>query len=97
MSNPNVTELQCLCLKHLFTKIRDRETNRSDYVKYSRRLMRVICEEGIACLDPTPTTIITPTSSEYHGSAIDTHNIVAVSIIRAGDSMLVSNVNCDIH
>lgn len=77
---------------HLFTKIRDRSTNRSDYVTYSRRLMRVICEEGIACLDPTPVTVTTPTESDFHGSAIDMNNIVAVSIIRAGDSLLVYTI-----
>lgn len=89
MSNPNVIELQCRCLQHLFTKIRDQDSSRADFVKYSRRLMRVICEEGIACLDPTPLTITTPTQSQYNGSVVDTNNIVAVSIIRAGDSMLV--------
>lgn len=44
--------LQCRCLNHLFTKIRDKNTTRKDFVTYSRRLMRVICEEGIACLNP---------------------------------------------
>jgi uracil phosphoribosyltransferase len=128
--------LQCRCLNHLFTKIRDERTTRKDFVTYSRRLMRVICEEGIACLEPgvyqhdnkycncgscckscqlimylctlstwrlvlssllcpsflllAAKTITTPTGSEYQGAEIDTSNIVAVSIIRAGDSMLDS-------
>lgn len=33
-------------------------------------------------------TVITPPGAEYHGAEVDTENIVAVSIIRAGDSML---------
>ena len=30
----------------------------------------------------------TPPGAEYHGAEVDTQSIVAVSIIRAGDSML---------
>lgn len=84
----NVIELNCLSLKHLFTIIRDKNTNRDQYVRYSRRLMSIICEEGLSCVNPIPLTVITPTGNEYHGSYIDHNSIVAVSIIRAGDSML---------
>ena len=36
------------CLKYLFTKIRDKETTRIDFVKYSDRLMSLISEEGFS-------------------------------------------------
>jgi uracil phosphoribosyltransferase len=51
--------------------------------------MSIICEEGLACVNPIPKTVMTPTATEYHGSFIDHSSIVAISIIRAGDSMLV--------
>lgn len=39
-------------------------------------------------MNPKPLTIMTPTGSWFEGECIDTHAIVAVSIIRAGDSLL---------
>jgi uracil phosphoribosyltransferase len=50
--------------------------------------MTVICEEGLATLNPSDKVITTPTGSEFAGHEIDTSKIVAVTIIRAGDSML---------
>jgi uracil phosphoribosyltransferase len=57
--------------------------------RYARRLMSIICEEGLACVNPIPKVVMTPTSTEYHGTFIDHSSIVVISIIRAGDSMLV--------
>lgn len=42
----------------------------------------------MALLDTEDKDVITPTGSVFHGGVVDTSNIVAVSIIRAGDSML---------
>ena len=39
-------------------------------------------------LAPVPTTVTTPTGAAFEGEVVDTSNIVAVSIIRAGDSLL---------
>lgn len=39
-------------------------------------------------LDPQPVDVTTPTGSVFHGESVDDSNIVAVSIIRAGDSLL---------
>ena len=75
-------------LKHLFTKIRDETTPALEFRKYSKRLMHIICEEGIGCLDPKPLVVKAPTQQHFHGEQVDTDNIVAVSIIRAGDSLL---------
>jgi uracil phosphoribosyltransferase len=39
-------------------------------------------------MDPVPVTVTTPTGVDFHGETVDTTDIVAVSIIRAGDSLL---------
>ena len=54
--------------------------------------MRLLAEESIAHLPTTSHTVTTPTNAPYHGelSLADTNpdNICAVSIVRAGDSLL---------
>ena len=75
-------------LKHLFTKIRNEDTSNVDFRAYSKRVMHIICEEGIGCLDPTPIVVKAPTQELFHGEYIDVNDVVAVSIIRAGDSLL---------
>eukprot|EP00597_Dinobryon_sp_UTEXLB2267_P002423 CAMPEP_0170081442 /NCGR_PEP_ID=MMETSP0019_2-20121128/17304_1 /TAXON_ID=98059 /ORGANISM="Dinobryon sp., Strain UTEXLB2267" /LENGTH=177 /DNA_ID=CAMNT_0010295865 /DNA_START=104 /DNA_END=637 /DNA_ORIENTATION=- len=50
--------------------------------------MTIICEEGLSRVSPTEKTIVTPTGCEFHGESVEVKDIVAVSIIRAGDSML---------
>ena len=42
----------------------------------------------MAALNPVKTTITTPVGHSYEGINIEQSNIVAISIIRAGDSML---------
>ena len=49
--------------------------------------MHILCEEGLATLSK-PKTIVTGAGYNFDGEAIVTNGIVAVSIIRAGDSML---------
>jgi len=73
-------------IKGLQTIIRDRQTNRSDFIFYSDRLIRLVIEEALNYLPFQPKTIITPTGSEYQGLEW-TQNICGVSIIRAGESM----------
>lgn len=50
--------------------------------------MRILVEEGIGALPSKPKTVITPTQAKYVGEEVDEQNICAVSIIRAGDSLL---------
>ena len=91
MSSKTVNLMDSIrCLKHLFTKIRDSKTERTEFTTYASRLMRVICEEGLTYIQPTAKTVDTPTNSTYDGIDIDQKSIVAVSIIRAGESMLDS-------
>ncbi len=69
-------------------KIRDKNTSCQDFRHYARRLMTVICEEALGCI-ATESTISTPVDSfTCTGPVVDQSNIVAVSIIRAADSML---------
>ncbi len=88
----NVVVVQSLCLKHLFTIIRNVETPRLEFVRHSKRIMRIICEEGLSTVKPTPKTVQTPTGNSYDGSFVDVSSIVAVSIIRSADAMLGNNV-----
>lgn len=52
--------------------------------------MFYLSEEGLSYIQQglKPTVVETPTKCTYDGFTLDSDNIVAVSIIRAGDSML---------
>jgi uracil phosphoribosyltransferase len=53
------------------------------------RIMRILAEEGIASLPMTPKTIkCMGTGAAYEGEEVDMDNVCAVSIVRAGDSLL---------
>ena len=82
--------LRLRSLKHLYSKIRDHRCNRADFRVFSKRIMHLICEEGIATIDPQHIEIITPMKAAYEGEIISTADIVVVPIIRAGDAMLES-------
>lgn len=77
-----------------FCVIPDREITSEDFVRYSKRLMRLLAEETLAHLPSTPQTITTPTNTVYDGelSVAETHpdNVCVVSVVRAGDSLLES-------
>ena len=45
---------------HLFTKIRDRTTSPQEFRRYARRLMAVICEEGLSYVAPESVEVDTP-------------------------------------
>lgn len=45
-------------------------------------------EESIAASNPTQRDVVTPTGSVFNGIDVDESSMVAISIIRAGDSML---------
>lgn len=74
-------------MKHLFTRLRDKNTGTEKFVYYANRLMRILAEEGIAHLPKIEKQIETP-CGVYNGVEIDENNAIAVSIIRAGDSLL---------
>lgn len=92
--HPNLTVLKSRALVGLFTKIRDKDTTSAEFVFYSKRLMRLLAEEAIAHLPTNSHTVNTPTNAPYHGtlSVADANpdDVCAVSIVRAGDSLLES-------
>ncbi|KAG6353928.1 Uracil phosphoribosyltransferase, synthesizes UMP from uracil [Diaporthe eres] len=83
----NVTVLnQTPQLIALLTKIRDKSTDRGDFIFYSNRIIRLLVEEGLNHLPTTQHTVVTPTNQHYDGLAFQ-GKICGVSIMRAGESM----------
>jgi uracil phosphoribosyltransferase len=92
-TNSKVTVLQNKSLLNLFTRIRDKETSPKDFAFYADRLMTVLAEETIGELPQTPVTVYTP-CSPFNGEIVNVDNLCAVSIIRAGDSLLECFRSC---
>ncbi|KAG5468596.1 hypothetical protein CUR178_01430 [Leishmania enriettii] len=74
-------------LHFLFTVIRNVETQRTDFVFYSERIMRLILEEALCMISVEPFNVVTPTGAVYKGVRPDDRGIIGVSIMRAGESM----------
>ncbi|KAI2643471.1 uracil phosphoribosyltransferase-domain-containing protein [Xylaria nigripes] len=70
----------------LLTKIRDRNTDRADFIFYSNRIIRLLVEEGLNHLPTVETTVITPVGRNYAGLMFQ-GKICGVSIMRAGEAM----------
>lgn len=66
--------------------IRDRNTNRADFIFYSNRIIRLLVEEGLNHLPVVQHQIATPTGRQYAGVKFE-GKICGVSIMRAGESM----------
>lgn len=73
-------------LHSLLTIIRDKNTQRSDFIFYSDRIIRLLVEEGLNHLPVFEHTVNTPTGVPYHGVAFQ-GRICGVSILRAGEAM----------
>jgi uracil phosphoribosyltransferase len=74
----------------LMTIIRDRETNPIDFVFYSNRIIRMLCEAGLEEMPHELKTVMSPTGVEYAGVGWTLpymDNICGVSILRAAESM----------
>jgi len=74
-------------LHFLFTIIRNRDTQRTDFVFYSERIMRLILEAALCLIPVTTCNVVTPTNAVYKGVQPDDKGIIGVSILRAGESM----------
>ncbi|KAI9716298.1 MAG: Uracil phosphoribosyltransferase, synthesizes UMP from uracil [Chrysothrix sp. TS-e1954] len=70
----------------LLTMIRDRETDRANFIFYSNRIIRLLVEEGLNHLPVHPKKITTPVGRPYDGVEFE-GKICGVSIMRAGESM----------
>ena len=76
-------------LDHLYTKVRDERTDNTTFRRYAKRIMTVVCEEALGYVSPKRCVVKTPVDDyEFEGKDLDYENMVAVSIIRAADSML---------
>lgn len=74
-------------LHFLFTVIRDTDTERTDFVFYSERIMRLLLEAALCLIPVEPCNIVTPTGAEFKGVRPAQEGIIGVSIMRAGESM----------
>jgi len=70
----------------LNSMIRDKETDRADFIFYSNRIIRLLVEEGLNHLPVLPHTVTTPVGHQYTGVRFQ-GKICGVSIMRAGESM----------
>ena len=66
--------------------IRDKNTQRADFIFYSNRIIRLLVEEGLNHLPVVEHTIITPVGKSYSGVKFQ-GKICGVSIMRAGEAM----------
>ncbi|GET92199.1 uracil phosphoribosyltransferase, putative [Leishmania tarentolae] len=74
-------------LNFLFTVIRNVETQRTDFIFYSERIIRLILEAALCLIPVKPCDVITPVGAVYKGVRPDDRGIIGVSIMRAGESM----------
>lgn len=66
--------------------IRNKDTERADFIFYSNRIIRLLVEEGLNHLPVIEQTITTPVGRTYNGLMFQ-GKICGVSIMRAGEAM----------
>ncbi|KAM9495623.1 uridine-cytidine kinase-like 1 isoform 1-T1 [Clarias gariepinus] len=74
-------------VRGMHTIIRNRETNRDEFIFYSKRLMRLLIEHALSFLPLKPVSVETPQGSVYEGKRLSGKRITGVSILRAGETM----------
>lgn len=67
--------------------IRDKHTNRADFIFYSNRINRLLVEEALNHLPVLPHTITTPVNGRTYAGVKFEGKICGVSIMRAGEAM----------
>ncbi|KAL5614197.1 hypothetical protein BROUX41_000036 [Berkeleyomyces rouxiae] len=70
----------------LLTLIRNKDTQRADFVFYSNRIIRLLVEEGLNHLPVVSHDVTTPVGRTYSGLMFQ-GKICGVSIMRAGEAM----------
>jgi uracil phosphoribosyltransferase len=73
-------------LKALYTLIRDKNTQRDDFVFFSERIIRLLVEHALSLLPVKPKVVMTPAGRPYEG-VVFKGDVCAVSIVRAGEAM----------
>ncbi|KAM9703471.1 uridine-cytidine kinase-like 1 isoform 2-T2 [Menidia menidia] len=74
-------------VRGMHTIIRNRETNRDEFIFYSKRLMRLLIEHALSLLPLKPVSVETPQGGVYEGKRLSGKRITGVSILRAGETM----------
>lgn len=73
-------------VRELQTILRDKDTERGDFVFYADRLIRLVVEEGLNQLPYESCSVRTPTGAMYEGLGFQRGNC-GVSIMRSGEAM----------
>ncbi|XP_034435736.1 uridine-cytidine kinase-like 1 [Hippoglossus hippoglossus] len=74
-------------VRGMHTIIRNKETNRDEFIFYSKRLMRLLIEHALSFLPLKPVSVETPQGGVYEGKRLSGQRITGVSILRAGETM----------
>ncbi|XP_040920579.1 uridine-cytidine kinase-like 1 isoform X1 [Toxotes jaculatrix] len=74
-------------VRGMHTIIRNKETNRDEFIFYSKRLMRLLIEHALSFLPLKPVSVETPQGGVYEGKRLSGKGITGVSILRAGETM----------
>ncbi|XP_017290413.1 uridine-cytidine kinase-like 1 isoform X1 [Kryptolebias marmoratus] len=74
-------------VRGMHTIIRNKETNRDEFIFYSKRLMRLLIEHALSFLPLKPVSVETPQGTTYDGKRLSGKRITGVSILRAGETM----------
>ncbi|GAA6235638.1 uridine-cytidine kinase-like 1 isoform X3 [Lates japonicus] len=74
-------------VRGMHTIIRNKETNRDEFIFYSKRLMRLLIEHALSFLPLKPVSVETPQGGVYEGKRLSGKRITGVSILRAGETM----------
>lgn len=71
----------------LHAEARDRSADQAEFVRSTRRIMRLLLEESIGHLRHRDVTVTTPTGYRFTGRRREQQELFAVSIPRAGDAL----------
>jgi len=91
--HPNLVVGPSKAYSTIFTEMRKADNSPIVFASYARRAMRLLAEDAIAELPTKQTQIITPCGPTA-GTELAVDKICAISIIRAGDSLLQAVLEC---
>uniref|UniRef100_A0A8B9K4I8 Uridine-cytidine kinase n=1 Tax=Astyanax mexicanus TaxID=7994 RepID=A0A8B9K4I8_ASTMX len=74
-------------VRGMHTIIRNKDTNRDEFIFYSKRLMRLLIERALSFLPSQVRVVQTPQGQDYEGRTFHGKRITGVSILRAGETM----------
>ncbi len=74
-------------IRGLHTFVRNRETQRDEFIFYARRLIRLVIEYALSLLPFEDVEVETPQGVDYRGRRSSVSRICGVSILRAGETM----------